>query len=195
MSFNTPRSHVPVFAITGALFTVAALAAADPQARAQESRASNSRATSRDGSRDGHARRNVVFILSDDHRYDFMGCAGGPEFLETPHMDRMAAGGQVAMKIGGHVAEGLRQDVGGDDIERRRPRHGQAAIAVAAANLDTTGDAVGGGVFGADLHGHRIIVDCQHATGPQPRHCHRQDAGPAAHIEGTADPPTFFESL
>ena len=39
------------------------------------------------------APRNVVFVLSDDHRYDFMGCANGPEFLETPHMDRMAAEG------------------------------------------------------------------------------------------------------
>lgn len=38
--------------------------------------------------------RNVVFILSDDHRYDFMGFhADAPEFLETPNMDRMAAAG------------------------------------------------------------------------------------------------------
>ena len=38
--------------------------------------------------------RNIVFILSDDHRYDFMGfhehC---PEWLETPALDRMAAEG------------------------------------------------------------------------------------------------------
>lgn len=40
------------------------------------------------------APRNVVFILSDDHRYDFMGfMEAAPEFLETPHLDRMAAGG------------------------------------------------------------------------------------------------------
>lgn len=40
------------------------------------------------------APRNVVVILSDDHRYDFMGCAeSSPEFLETPHFDRMAAEG------------------------------------------------------------------------------------------------------
>ena len=36
--------------------------------------------------------RNVVFILSDDHRYDAMGFMGHP-FLETPHMDSMAANG------------------------------------------------------------------------------------------------------
>ncbi len=36
--------------------------------------------------------RNVVFILSDDHRYDAMGFLGHP-FLETPNMDRMASGG------------------------------------------------------------------------------------------------------
>src|SRR5688572_11250137 len=39
-------------------------------------------------------RRNIVFILSDDHRYDFMGFhPNAPEFLETPALDRMAAQG------------------------------------------------------------------------------------------------------
>lgn len=37
--------------------------------------------------------RNVIFILSDDHRYDFMGFLGQPHFLETPNMDRMARDG------------------------------------------------------------------------------------------------------
>lgn len=37
---------------------------------------------------------NVVFILSDDHRYDFMGFhERAPEWLETPNMDRMAREG------------------------------------------------------------------------------------------------------
>jgi hypothetical protein len=41
-------------------------------------------------------RRNVVFMLSDDHRYDFFGFMdepGTPEWLETPNFDRMAAEG------------------------------------------------------------------------------------------------------
>ena len=37
--------------------------------------------------------RNVVFILSDDHRYDFMGFTGRIPWLETPNMDRMAREG------------------------------------------------------------------------------------------------------
>ncbi|MFT4636876.1 MAG: N-acetylglucosamine-6-sulfatase [Verrucomicrobiales bacterium] len=42
--------------------------------------------------------RNIVMILSDDHRYDFMGFMDdAPEFLETPHFDRLA-------KEGGHLA-------------------------------------------------------------------------------------------
>jgi N-acetylglucosamine-6-sulfatase len=32
---------------------------------------------------------NVVFILSDDHRYDFMGFMETPPFLETPNLDRI----------------------------------------------------------------------------------------------------------
>lgn len=40
------------------------------------------------------ARRNIIFILSDDHRYDFMGFhPKAPAFLETPALDRMAAEG------------------------------------------------------------------------------------------------------
>ena len=38
--------------------------------------------------------RNVIFILSDDHRYDFMSfMERAPDFLQTPHMDRMALQG------------------------------------------------------------------------------------------------------
>jgi len=36
---------------------------------------------------------NVIFILSDDHRYDFMGFTNKVPFLETPAMDRMAKEG------------------------------------------------------------------------------------------------------
>ena len=37
--------------------------------------------------------RNVVFILSDDHRYDYMGFTGKIPWLKTTNMDRMAAEG------------------------------------------------------------------------------------------------------
>jgi len=48
--------------------------------------------------RAGRGKRNIVFVLSDDHRYDFMGfMPTGPQFLETPNMDRMA-------RQGAHVA-------------------------------------------------------------------------------------------
>lgn len=38
--------------------------------------------------------RSIILILSDDHRHDFMGfMASAPSFLETPNLDRLAAGG------------------------------------------------------------------------------------------------------
>ena len=43
--------------------------------------------------RTGAKPRNVIFILSDDHRYDAMGFLKGQEWLETPQMDRMAREG------------------------------------------------------------------------------------------------------
>jgi N-acetylglucosamine-6-sulfatase len=44
--------------------------------------------------RDKAPRRNIVLVLSDDHRYDFMRfLPQAPAFLETPNMDRMAQQG------------------------------------------------------------------------------------------------------
>jgi N-acetylglucosamine-6-sulfatase len=40
--------------------------------------------------------RNIIFILTDDHRYDAMGFLKGQSWLETPHMDAMAANGMHA---------------------------------------------------------------------------------------------------
>lgn len=37
--------------------------------------------------------RNVVFILTDDHRYDFMGFTGKLPWLKTPNMDKLYNGG------------------------------------------------------------------------------------------------------
>lgn len=37
--------------------------------------------------------QNIVFILSDDHRYDYMGFMNKVPWLKTPYMDRMAAEG------------------------------------------------------------------------------------------------------
>ena len=38
--------------------------------------------------------KNIVVILSDDHRYDFMSfMEESPEFLETPNLDRLATEG------------------------------------------------------------------------------------------------------
>lgn len=39
-----------------------------------------------------HPRPNVVVIVSDDHRWNLMGCNGSP-YLTTPHMDRLAREG------------------------------------------------------------------------------------------------------
>lgn len=37
--------------------------------------------------------KRIIFILSDDHRHDFMGFTGKVPWLETPHMDRLAREG------------------------------------------------------------------------------------------------------
>jgi len=40
----------------------------------------------------GKPRRNIVFILSDDHRFDMLSAMGHP-WLETPHMDKLLKSG------------------------------------------------------------------------------------------------------
>ena len=38
--------------------------------------------------------RNIIFILSDDHRWDWLGfMPEAPKFLETPNLDRLAKEG------------------------------------------------------------------------------------------------------
>jgi N-acetylglucosamine-6-sulfatase len=37
--------------------------------------------------------RNIIFILTDDHRYDALGFLKGQSFIETPHLDAMARNG------------------------------------------------------------------------------------------------------
>jgi len=44
------------------------------------------------GAGDARRRPNVVFILTDDQRWDHVGCAGHP-FLKTPNLDRLAEEG------------------------------------------------------------------------------------------------------
>ena len=39
------------------------------------------------------SQRNIIFILTDDHRYDYMGFTGKVPWLETPNMDKLAAKG------------------------------------------------------------------------------------------------------
>jgi len=41
----------------------------------------------------GAKKRNVIFILTDDHRYDYMGFTGKVPWLETPNMDKLAEEG------------------------------------------------------------------------------------------------------
>ena len=47
----------------------------------------------------GEKPRNVIFVLTDDHRYDAMGFLKGQDWLETPQMDRLAREG-VYFQIG-----------------------------------------------------------------------------------------------
>ena len=39
-------------------------------------------------------RPNIVFVITDDRRYDYLGCAGHP-VLKTPHIDRIAREGAI----------------------------------------------------------------------------------------------------
>jgi choline-sulfatase len=41
---------------------------------------------------DARSRCNVLFIMADQHRYDYLGCAGA-QFVRTPNLDRLAARG------------------------------------------------------------------------------------------------------
>src|SRR5688572_14574534 len=71
------RERGPVLLLLTALFSVAPLASAQVPKLDRVP---------------GVTPRNVVFILSDDHRYDALGFMNHP-FLKTPNLDALAANG------------------------------------------------------------------------------------------------------
>ncbi len=44
------------------------------------------------GAREEAGRPNIIVIITDDHRYDFLGSVS-PDFMQTPNLDRLAAEG------------------------------------------------------------------------------------------------------
>jgi N-acetylglucosamine-6-sulfatase len=53
--------------------------------------------------RAAHARPNILFITSDDHRWDALGAAGNPA-IQTPVLDRLAAEGVYFRQATTHVS-------------------------------------------------------------------------------------------
>ena len=47
---------------------------------------------------------NIVFIISDDHRWDGLGAAGNPN-VQTPNLDRLAKEGVYFQQATMHVAQ------------------------------------------------------------------------------------------
>jgi arylsulfatase A-like enzyme len=54
--------------------------------------AANDTAQTADAAHTARSRPNIVFILTDDQRFDSLGCAGN-RIIQTPHLDRLAASG------------------------------------------------------------------------------------------------------
>jgi len=51
----------------------------------------------------GNTRPNLIFLLTDDQRYDSLGCMGNP-IISTPHIDGMAEDGVIFMVQGNIIA-------------------------------------------------------------------------------------------
>ena len=86
-----------LFFIHYSLFTIQYSAAAVPAAeqRVTKGRASvtaQGKLSAAEGSQGKLYKPNIVVILTDDHRADYLGCAGHP-IIKTPHIDQLAADG------------------------------------------------------------------------------------------------------
>jgi len=79
--------HLRRFVLAGVLLTAVAAPAVVPMPEAVEV-----------AKVDGVTPRNVVFILSDDHRFDAMSFMGRP-FARTPEMDGMAEMGGMEIPL------------------------------------------------------------------------------------------------
>lgn len=75
------------------LLIVAAATAAAPVAAKAVARAQRATSAPQLARIAGAKPRNIIFILTDDHRYDALGFLKGQSFIETPHLDEMARRG------------------------------------------------------------------------------------------------------
>lgn len=76
--------------IRNVIILVAVLTVLIPSAPASHSQRPNNLRLTKLDDRKSH---NVIFILTDDQRYDAMGFLRGQPFLETPHLDALARNG------------------------------------------------------------------------------------------------------
>jgi N-acetylglucosamine-6-sulfatase len=88
-SISTTRRVLLCALGLGTPFKVFSWSAASPAARPKRSSAKPARLARLRGTRP----RNIVLILSDDHRYDAIGFMKAQSFLQTPNLDRLAAEG------------------------------------------------------------------------------------------------------
>lgn len=84
--------------------------------------------------RNGEKPRNVIFILSDDHRYDFMGFTGAVPWLQTPALDRVLVAQAAAERIA-RVGRNRHDPAGTHHVGRLRE---QARLRIVGVNGEVT---------------------------------------------------------
>ncbi len=97
---------------------------------------------------------------------------------------------QAGLLIARHPAQRPRQNVGKDDVERRRAAHLPRMIAMGVDGTQAArGNPVDAAIFGRRAHRHRVIVS-RHKTGrgTRPQRGQRQNGRPASHIEAAWAP-------
>jgi arylsulfatase A-like enzyme len=100
MDVPTPNRPLPHVDLSRRSFVAATMAAAAAGTLGAASCAGSRQATGAnaapmfDAGRIKPAAPNILFIISDDHRYDYLSCRGHPA-IRTPHMDRIAREGAI----------------------------------------------------------------------------------------------------
>lgn len=100
MDAPTPNQRLPHVDLSRRSFVAATMAAAAAGTLGAASCAGSRQTAGADAGQMFDAGRlkpdapNILFIISDDHRYDYLSCRGHPS-IRTPHMDRIAREGAI----------------------------------------------------------------------------------------------------
>ena len=94
-----------------------------------------------------------------------------------------------------HRRDGIRPDIGADQIGLSEPDTATQAEALALNHRHAAGERVLPHRLARGSHRRGVAIECEHLCRPEARGCHCENAGACADVECTAHPPAASQPV